>query len=490
MAKLTTQPLWQEKISKHSFSSLNENIGVEVCIVGGGIAGLSIAYRLLTAGQQVIVLESKQIGGGETGNTSAHLSNALDDRYYQIEKMHGKDKAKLAAESHSKAIDWIEAVIKKEHIHCDFQRIPGYLFNTSERSLAKEYAAAKRAGLKVTYSKEPILGQVLNFPNQARFHPQKYIQGLARAITNIGGKIYEDSTVTKIDFKKNQIILKNHKIVSAKNIVTATNAPLFGNLNMHFKLNPQRTYIIGLKIPKNAIKDALYWDNENPYHYVRLDTQFNEYDILIVGGEDHRVGRMSKNSPFVELKKWAQRNFKLDTPDIAYQWSGQVLEPVDYMAYIGQHPKSKNTFMVTGDSGNGLTHGTLAANIITDLILKNNNSYQKLYDSQRKLPWRAIKNYFTNISASALAYLRYFIPQRDKTLAIGEGKIIQDGFKKIAIYRENEHQIKQCSGICSHLKGVLQWNPIEKTWDCSAHGSRFDLDGNFINGPTCQELNK
>lgn len=311
---------------------------------------------------------------------------------------------------------------------------------------------------------------------------QKYLQGLAQSILKRGGQIFEGSEVSGIDFKKQLITLSNQSTVQAKHIVIATNAPKFSYLAMHLKINPQRSYMIGVKIPKGSIEDALFWDTEDPYHYVRIQNLDEQSDILLIGGEDHRVGLSTQHNPYHQLYAWANKYFDINNAPIVYQWSGQILEPVDYLAYIGAHPKHKNAYMVTGDSGHGLTHGTIAAMLISGLICDKKHEYSELYKVAR-LPFRSCKNLLSNVLASSMGYIKYLLPQWSKLPKNGEGKIIQRGLKKIAVYRDEDHKLHQCSGICSHMGAVLKWNPLEKTWDCPAHGSRFALDGKALNGP-------
>lgn len=484
-----TEPLWNEKTKLKSYKSLTQDLKTEVCVIGAGISGLSVAYQLLCKGKQVVILERKKLGEGETGRSTAHLMSALDDRYYNLEKIHGKAKAKLAARSHSEAIDWVERIVKKEKIDCDFKRVPGFLFtpDTDKKELEREYKAAKHTGLEVNFEDEARFGKSLRFENQARFDPRAYTQGLADAIVKLGGKIYEESPVKSIDHKSNTIELANKHKVQAQDIVIATNAQMFSKLSMHFKINPQRSYAVGLKVPKGTIKDVLYWDTEDPYHYVRLQSHDKDFDIMIVGGEDHRVGVTPKEDPFLKLKSWAEKQFKLEETPILYKWSGQILEPVDHLAYIGRNPKNPHSYLVTGDSGNGITHGTIAGFLIGDLILTGKSEYETLYQIDR-LPIRAFKNLFANAFASSIGYLKYLIPQWGKAPTAGEGKILQHGFKKVAMYRDENNKLKVCSGICNHMGAILSWNPIEQTWDCPAHGSRFNLDGTVLNGPTAQSL--
>jgi glycine/D-amino acid oxidase-like deaminating enzyme/nitrite reductase/ring-hydroxylating ferredoxin subunit len=477
--------LWHATSVAPHLTQMLGNASTDVCIIGAGIAGLSVAYELLKAGMQVIVLESKTIGYGETGNTSAHLSNALDDRFFNLENMHGLDKAHLAASSHRDAIDRIEAICKAENIECDFERVAGYLFAANESDhelLAKEFFAAKRCGIDISKTTIKNLGECLNFPRQAIFHPLKYLHGLAAAVIKLGGKIYENTPVVELQKEPLQVKTETGYTVTANKIVAATNAPFFSSLVMHMKLDPQRSYVIGLKVPKNSVKNALYWDTANPYHYVRIARHDEQNDTLIVGGKDHRVGCQPEDNLYENLKIWAEQYFAITNSEIIWQWSGQVLEPVDYLAYIGENPKAKNVYMVTGDSGNGLTHGVIAGMLISDLIQAKTNPWTDVYKLNR-MPIHAIPSLLSNAWASTLGYIKYLCPQFGATPNIGEGKIMQRGFKKVAVYRDEHNNLHECSGICSHMQAVLSWNPKEKSWDCPAHGSRFDLEGNKLNGP-------
>lgn len=481
--------LWKNNLQEKSVESgLNEDMHCDVCIIGAGISGLTVAYQLLNAGKSVVIVDSRSMGENETGNTSAHLSNALDDRYFNIEKMHGKSKAKLISNSHAEAINFIETLCQQELIACDFKRVEGVLF-TDEKILKKEFSAAKRCGIEVSLEERANLGKCLIFENQAQFHPLKYLAGLINIIRKKGGKIYFNTHVVKIEESPLSVILKSNNKIISQRIVTCTNSQFYSNLTMHFKLNPQRSYVIGINIPKNAVPNALYWDNEDPYHYVRVASKDAKEDILIIGGEDHRVGGGINVNAYKKLQEWAKKYFPVEFKNISYQWSGQILEPIDYIAYIGKNPKNPYIYMATGDSGNGLTHGTIAGLLIADDILQKFNPYAAIYQLKR-MPFRAIKNMLLNLFSSMRAYFSYLNFGSRKMPKKSEGKIVQCGFKKIAVYKDDGGTLHCVSAVCTHLKGMLEWNPVEKSWDCPAHGSRFDTEGNILNGPAMQPLPK
>lgn len=481
---------WKLDVKLPKLTSLEEDKSTDVCIVGAGIAGLTSAYLLLKAGKKVIVLDKSTIGSGETGNTSAHLSNALDDRYAELISVHGLEKARLAAESHTVAIDKIEEICQTEKIVCDFLRVEGVLFpkdKKDESVIQKEYEAAKQCGVAIFLKDDEQFGKCLIFKNQAQFNPLEYLVGLAKCIIEMGGEIFDKTFVKKIVEKPLHILTERNKKVSAKKIITCVDGQMNVPLKMHFKLDPQRSYVIGAKIPVDSIETKLYWDTADPYHYVRIQNLNKTHDLLIVGGEDHRVGNVPKHNPYKSLLTWARQQFTNNKLEIDYQWSGQIIEPIDYLAYIGYNPNNKNILLVTGDSGHGLTHGTIAGILFTDLITGKTNSWESLYKVDRLLP-KSIKNLLGNAVASAPGYLKYLLPISSEMPKRGEGKIVQQGIKKIAVYKDDEGNIKQCSAYCAHLGAVLSWNKLEKSWDCPAHGSRFDVDGNPLNPPTMSPL--
>jgi glycine/D-amino acid oxidase-like deaminating enzyme len=399
------EPAWFLDAPTAHFQGLaNNNTSVDVVIVGAGISGMTTGYLLSRAGKTVAVMDDGNIGSGETGRTTAHITHALDERYYHIEKAHGKRGARIAAMSHTAAIDLIESIVREERIDCDFRRIDGYLFldpTDDRKSLNKEVEATHRAGIMGTELLEnaPIdsfdTGPCIRFPYQAQFQPLKYLAGLATAVTKRGGKIYTQTHVK--DITSTGIKTENGYKVKTKKIVVATNAPIVDKISkIYDKQTAIRTYVIGARIKKGSVPIALYWDtgdqkSENlvpPYHYVRVQEieDSEDHDLLIVGGEDHQTGNADDaEKRFKALESWTKRRFPVQR--IEYRWSGQVLEPKDSIAFIGRNPKDnrKNIFIASGDSGNGMTHGTIAGIILTDLIVGKKNEWARLYNPARRV---------------------------------------------------------------------------------------------------------
>ena len=480
---------------------LMENIRANVCVVGAGIAGMTTAYLLMREGKSVVVIEDGQVGRSMTGRTTAHLVNALDERFSEIERLHGERGARLAAESHSAAINRIEEIVQTEAIDCDFERLDGYLFNppnTSKKQLEDELEATHRAGLTGVemVDRAPIedfdTGKCLRFPNQGQFHPLKYLAGLARAIRRGGGHIFTDTHADKIDGGETaRIETSGGHVVTAEAVVVATNSPVNDLLVIHTKQAPYMTYVIGARVPEGSVTKALYWDTPDPYHYVRIQNENDAYDVLIVGGEDHKTGQADDaNRRFAALERWTRTRFPM-IEKIEFQWSGQVLEPVDGLAFIGRNPLDKdNVFIATGDSGNGMTHGTIAGILLTDLIMKRENEWETLYDPTRKT-LRAAKEFASENLNVAAQYTDLVtagdVDSADK-IKPGEGAIIRRGLKKIAAYRDDAGTLHERSAVCVHLGCIVDWNSKEKTWDCPCHGSRYDARGTVFQGPANSNL--
>lgn len=502
-----TTSIWMATTEVPQFQSLDQDLRANVCVIGAGIAGMTTAYLLARAGRAVVLIDDGLIAGGETSRTTAHLTAALDDRYYNIAKTHGEDGARLAAESHMSAIHRIETIASMEDIDCDFQRVEGYLFlggNSKRAELEQELEATHRAGINDTQLVDRIpfsfwdSGPALRFPRQATFHPLKYMKGLARAILRDGGKIYTGVHAEKIeDGEPARVTTSEGHVVSADNVVVCTNTPVNDWLIIHSKQAAYRTYVIGARIPKGSVPDGLYWDTPDPYHYIRIqqaeDSSSREldYDILIVGGEDHKTGQDTGiEERFVRLEQWARERFPM-IESVKYRWSGQVMEPVDYMAYIGRNPGGdEHIYIATGDSGNGMTHGTIAGIILNELIQGRKHQWAKLYDPSR-VTLRATPEYLKENANVAKQYKDWFTKgDVDEAAEIkpGEGAVIGTGRGKIAVYRDERGNIHQRSAVCTHLYCIVRWNGTEKTWDCPCHGSRFDPYGKVVNGPAIVEL--
>lgn len=501
---------FSSSIKPLAFEKLNQNIDTDILVIGGGIAGLTTAYCLAKEGRKVILVEDGFIASGETGRTTAHLTCALGDHYFELEKTFNEHTAKLAASSHMAAIEWIANTVKHHKINCHFKRVDGYLFlhpSDTMETLEKEYEATKRAGL-ITEMLDSIPSiasekgkRCLKFADQAQFHILLYIKGLADAFIKMGGEIF---TQTRAENITAEGATANGFKLKANHIVVATNTPINDWVKIHTKQWPYRTYVIAAKVPKEKLPYALWWDTGDhsskwlakPYHYVRLEEFDEQYDILIAGGEDHRTGQadeenIKEEDRYAKLEKWTKKHFPA-IGAIEFKWSGQVMEPLDSLAFIGKNPGEDNIYIITGDSGNGMTYGTLGGMIITDIITGKENPLIKIYSPSR-FTLKTTADYLHEVGNMVAQYSDWFTPEDIKEigdLKLGEGGIISFGLKKIAAFRDEQNNVHISSAVCPHLGGILQWNADEKTFDCPMHGSRFTNEGKVINGPATSDLKK
>jgi glycine/D-amino acid oxidase-like deaminating enzyme/nitrite reductase/ring-hydroxylating ferredoxin subunit len=472
------------------------NYAVDCCVVGGGVTGLTIAYLLRREGLSVVLLEGGALGGGETERTSAHLSSALDDGFVFLERMHGARGAKLAAESHSAAIDRIELIAREEGINCAFQRVDGYLFNAPEKTvsvLTDELAAARRAGLADCEIVERLplpgatRGPALRFGGQAQFHPMQYLNGLARAFEKHGGLLFTHSHVVNVSAgAPARVEVANGRVVTAKHVIVATNSPINDLFAIHTKQEAYRSYVIAAKIDKGSVASALFWDTAEPYHYARTYD-----DLLIVGGEDHKTGQATDFAERYSRLEWWIRDHFPNAGELVARWSGQVLEPVDGLAFIGRNPKhGDNIYIATGDSGHGLTHGTIAGMLIRDLILSRPNAWAALYDPSRKSLAAAAQFLKANLNVAGqyAGWLKAGEVQNSMEIPAGAGRLMRRGLQLLAVYRDEHGCTHERSAACTHLGGVVQWNDTEKSWDCPCHGARYDAFGSVISGPALDDL--
>ena len=492
-----SRSLWMQT-ERPKARALGSDLRVEIVVVGAGIAGLSTAYELILRGHEVAVVDRGAIAGGMTSRTSAHLSYQIDDRYAEVIRIHGEADARNYVESQKAAVDRVETICAEANIECGFKRVDLHLFAPDargHRELEREIEATTKIGFSgVDWSDAPIEGPTkgcLRFPDQARFHPLQYLNGLTKILKRRGVQLYANTPIVSVEETARGVVAKTEDghTITARALVAATNSPFVNRLAVHTKQAPNRTYVMTGSIPKGSAADVLIWDTEDPYHYVRLYPREKD-DLLIFGGEDHKSATVDDAADrFERLEAWARQRFpKLGT--IEDLWSGQIYEPFDFLPFIGKSPRRKRVFIVTGDSGEGLTTGVAASLILPDLIEGKKNPWASVYNPSRKVVAPSpVGDYLKHAAETAMSLIeRVTGGEKPEDVPRGKGAIIKLNGEKHAAYRDQQGELHLMKAACTHVGCTVQWNSFEECWDCPCHGSQFAATGEPLQCPAVSPL--
>jgi len=489
----TAHSVWLGSVPAPAFPALAGDKRVDVAIIGAGITGLTTALYLARAGKSVAILERGRVAGGVTGFTTAHLTEAVDTRYRTLVSDFGVEGAKRVLQSSREAIASIERISSEEGLACGFRRLPGYLYSESEGSedIKEEAEALQRMGVRMEVTADVPLAFArvgLRFEQQAQFHPLEYLVPLSRKLQALGVVIFENTAVEEILEGEPHVLRTPTGDVQADHLVFAAHSPL-SRILLQTKLARYQSYVLAFA-SRNKLPDALFWDTEDPYHYLRgLD--LGSESLVIVGGEDHKTGQAEDtDARYRALVDYTRKRFDLEV--VRFKWSSQVIEPVDGLPYIGPTSKGATTYHATGYSGNGMTFGTLAASILADAVLGRANPYADLYSPDRIKPLAAAKDFVVenvdvpvHLAARGLKLLS--APSAD-TVAPGGGDVVRHGGELLALYRDASGCAHALSPVCPHMGCLVTFNRSERTWDCPCHGSRFGTDGKVIAGPALKGL--
>ena len=502
MPNSSTTPYWSDTATLPTFKKIERDAHADVVIVGGGITGLTAAYLLLEAGKSVIVLERGRCASIDTGHTTAHLTMVTDERMTDLVEKFGRDHAQAVWDAGLAAIDQIDTLVRDLQIDCAFDWVDGYLHVPPGRDpaseidgLQKDAALAEELGFDARFVEGtpmmPLPG--IQFTNQARFHPRRFLAGIAKAIEAKGGTIHEHSEAEEFCDQPMSVKANGHT-VTCDDVIIATHNPLTGISGLlsatafQTKLSLYTSYVIGARVGSGTVPDALYWDTADPYHYLRLDPH-RDFDTVIFGGLDHKTGQSDDTTAcFEKLESRLARI--LPAAAVTHRWSGQVIETPDGLPYIGR--MADHQYAATGFAGNGMTFGVLSAMMCRDQILERRNPWTELFDPGRTAVRRGLWQYIKENKDYPYYLVRdRFAGAEGKSLRAvrrGEGKIIERNGQKVAASRDNSGTVTMRSAVCTHMGCLVKWNDAERTWDCPCHGSRFTPKGAVISGPAEEPL--
>ena len=507
MAALATNSYWTDNTPAPRFSALKEDIAVDVLVVGAGITGITAAYLLKRAGHTVALVDKERCLSGDTSYTTAHLTCVTDAPLSTLVENFGRDHAQAVWDAQLAAIDTIDRIAWREQIKCQFEWVPGFLFNPSPETgrpsaskpldLEKEADLASSLGFdakflpSIPFYKQPGV----RFENQAKFHPRKYLIALLRLLTaGKGCQVYEQTDIQEIEDSPITATTRDGHRIHCEHLLIATHVPLQGKTGLvsatvlQSKLAPYSSYAVGGWVARGTVHEALFWDTGDPYDYLRVDRK-HDHDFVIFGGEDHKTGQVTNTA---ECFNRLEQRLKQLLPDVAvtHRWSGQVIETNDGLPYIGE--TAERQYAATGFSGNGMTFGTLSAMMFADHVAGGTNPWTELFDPGRTkikgglwdyikenkdYPYYLVRDRFAGGSKQAL-----------RSIKRGSGEIVEIDGQPAAVYRGMDGHIHELSAVCTHMGCYVHWNNAERTWDCPCHGSRFKVTGEVLAGPAEEPL--
>ena len=535
-----------DKKSQDEFPKLEENIKTDICIIGGGLTGITTAYYLSKYKIRTVLIEKGEICKQTSGNSTAKITSQHGLIYKYLTDSKGRDFAQKYYEANEEAISNIKAIIDKENIDCDFEYQPAYVYTQKVQDVEKikdevdavknfggraelvkaedielnklnceEYVENNTQKLKINVDdieKEninPHSNQVhesmkevfpikalctVKFENQAQFNPYKYGNALAQICNKSGIKIYEHTKAIDVDTEDEDeyyvISLENGCKIKTKYLVIATKYPIVNIPGFYFmKMYQSTSYAIAMTT-KNRLFEGMYINSEEPTISLRT-AKYGDEHLLIVAGFDHKTGAEIDLSNSYKYLEEVARNI-YPKGKIKYHWNTEDCITLDKIPYIGEFSKLwENCYVATGFNKWGITSSNIAANIITDKILGERNQYEDIFKATRVEPIKNIKE-VTNMvkeSVNSLFIKKLELPQEEANqIQPGEGKIVEVNGQKIGVYKDKEGQIFKVNPVCKHLGCELSWNNLDKTWDCPCHGSRYDYKGNLIYGPSVKNL--
>ena len=493
---MENEAYWILSSKGKDYKKLTNDLETECLIVGGGIPGITTAYLLSKKGVKVTVVDADKIGAGCSGRNTGKVTTQHSIVYSKIKKEYGLENAKAYYEANNKALNLMESIIKENNIDCNFERLPSYIFTESDnyiKDLEEEFNVCTEIAIDCEYHKSlelPLdIKAAISFKNQGQFNPKKYIDALAELVVKQGGTIYENTVIKDVDKRKiNKITTEDGYSIDASKLVIASHHPFYDGMSFYFaRLEPERSYLIAMDKIKEFPK-GMFINVEEPSRTIRTYEGDGE-KLILVGGEKHRVGKGNADKNYYDiLENYSKEKF--GQGEVKYKWSAQDCLSTDNIPYIGYINKEfDNVYVATGFSKWGMTNGTVAAMIISNLIINGEDEFQETFTPSRSKSYLT-KEFLKQNTNVVVEYIGGMLRQGDRDLTIenGEMKIVRIKGVDYGAFKDENGKLFIVNIKCTHLGCELLWNNCELSWDCPCHGSRFDYKGNVLEGPAINPL--
>jgi glycine/D-amino acid oxidase-like deaminating enzyme/nitrite reductase/ring-hydroxylating ferredoxin subunit len=490
-------------------------------VVGGGIAGLSIALRLKEAGADVVVLERRRVGTGVTGGSTAKVTALHGLIHSVLRRLHGPEATAWYAAANAAAVDQMAELVDRYGIDCGFTRAEALNYATTPQGLtqlSEDLDAARDAGLPVTFRDETelpfaVLGAVV-LPGQAHVHPRRYCEGLAAALGP--GAVHEGTAVADVDEDGNRHKDGEHgdgartcrvrtaagPVVRAAHAVIATQGPIVDPRYLVVRCRPSRSYVVAVEVV-GPIPEGMYLSVEEPIRSLRPAT-VDGTRYLLVGGEGHPVGdERDARTNLSALEAWAREHF--DVTAVRHRWAAHDQVPSDHLPFVGRLTPGSHRWVATGFQKWGFTTSTVAANIVAGGIAgaatgdgAQPDPLARLLDPTR-LRSTATVDLARDVSRVACRYVgdevavrlgRRDAEHRLADVPPGGGAVVHTADGPTAVHRDGDGNLHAVSATCTHEGCLVRFNRAQRSWDCPCHGSRFAPDGTVLSGPAAQDLRR